>query len=94
MHARLQSEKTSVATLKGMKNAMKYLMIAAVLGFGLVACEPNEADNAVENAGDAVGNAVENTGEAVNDAVDNTGEAVNDAGDATQDAAQDATDGN
>ncbi len=86
--------KTSVDTLKGMKNAMKYLMIVAVLGFGLAACNPNQADNAVDNAGNAVGNAVENAGEAVNNAVDNTGNAVDNAADQTQDAAQDATDGN
>ena len=94
MHARLQSEKTSVDTLAGMKNLMKYLMIVAILGFGLAACNPNETDNAAEDAGQAVENAADNVGDAVGDAADNAGDAVGDAADDTQDAAQDATDGN
>ncbi len=73
-----------------MTNFVKYLMVALVLGFGLAACEPNEADNAAENAGQAVENAAEDTSDAVGDAVDNTGDAVDDAADETQDA----TDGN
>lgn len=77
-----------------MTNFVKYLMVALVLGFGLAACEPNEAENAAENAGQAVENAAENTGEAVDDAADNAGEAVNEVGEDTQDAAEDATDGN
>ncbi len=90
MNARLQSGKISVATVESMKNAMKYLMIAVVLGFGLAACNPNEGDNAAENAGQAV----ENAGDAVGDAANDAGDAVSDAADDTQDAAQDATDGN
>ncbi len=58
---------------------MKYLMIAAVLGFGLAACEPNEADDAASDAGATV----EDAGDTVQDAAD-------DAGDAVQGAADDA----
>lgn len=76
-----------------MKNLMKYLMIAAVLGFGLAACEPNEADDAASDAGAAVEETVEDAGAAVEDAAENTGEAVEGAADDAQNAAEDATDG-
>jgi hypothetical protein len=73
-----------------MKNLTKYLMIALLLGFGLVACEPNEAENTVEDAGAAVEGAAEDTGEALNDAAEGTEDAADEAVEETEDA----TDGN
>lgn len=73
-----------------MKNLVKYLMIALVLSFGLAACEPEEAENAVEDAGAAVEGAAEDTGEALDDAAEDTEDAAGDA----VDEAEDATDGN
>lgn len=66
-----------------MKNLVKYLMIAVVLGFGLAACEPNEAENAAQDAGAAVEGAAEDAGETLDNAAEET-----------EDAAEDATDGN
>ncbi len=76
-----------------MKNFTKYLMIAAVLGFGLAACEPNEADDAASDAGAAVQETVEDAGTAVEGAAEDAGDAVSGAADDAQDAAEDATDG-
>ncbi len=87
MLSSLQSSFFGIATLKAMKNLTKYLLIVLVLGFGLAACEPNEAEDAVEDAGAAVEDTVEDAGSAVEGAAE-------DAGDATEDAAEDATDGN
>ncbi len=94
LNAGLQFPFFAPATLDVMTNFVKYLMVAVVLSFGLAACEPNEAENAGENAGQAVENAAEDTGEAVDEAADNAGEAVNEAAEDTEDAAEDATDGN
>ena len=90
LQARLQFGPNLVVTLKDMKNVMKHLMIMLALGFGLAACNPNETDNAVENAGQAAGNAVENAGDAAGNAAENAGEAINNAAENTQDAAQNA----
>lgn len=80
------------AILSLMTKFVKYLMIVLVLGCGLAACEPNEAENAAQNAGQAVDDAAENAGEAVDNAADSAGEAVDDAVEDTRDAAEDATD--
>ncbi len=87
MLSSLQLSFFGVATLKAMKNLTKYLMIVLVLGFGLAACEPNETEDAVEDAGTAVEDTVEDAGSTLEGAAE-------DAGDATEDAAEDATDGN
>lgn len=70
-----------------MTNFVKYLMIALILGFGLAACEPNEAEDAAGDAGAAVEETAEDAGAAVEEGAENAGEAVDDA-------AEDATDGN
>ncbi len=69
---------------------MKYLMIALVLGFGLAACEPEEAENAVEDAGTAVEGAAEDTGEALDGAAEGAEDTATDA----VDEVEDETDGN
>ena len=76
-----------------MNNLLRTLMVLLLLGFGLVACEPNEAENAAESAGQAVEDAVQGTGEALENAADNVGDAAEDAAQETEDAAEDATDG-
>jgi len=90
LDARLHFVLLGAATLKGMKNLAKYLMIALVLGFGLAACEPNEAENAVEDTGAAVEGAAEDAGETLDDAAEGTEDAASDA----VEEVEDETDGN
>lgn len=88
MNARVHFVFSAAATLNLMKNLLKYLMIALVLGFGLAACEPNEG--AAEDAGAAVEGAAEDAGTAVEGATEDAGEALDNAADTTEDAASDA----
>lgn len=91
------------ATLKVMKNLVKYLMITSLLGFVLAACEPNNTaddtgaadtpatttEDVAEDAGEAVDGAAEDAGQALDNAADETQDATEEAGDELEDATDD-----
>lgn len=72
-----------------MKNLTKYLMLAAVLGFGLTACEPNQPNTATEDAGQAVETTTQDAGQAIDSAAQDVGQRLDDALNNAEDAGQD-----
>lgn len=73
-----------------MNTFMRYLMLAAVLGFGLAACEPNQpgTTTTTQDAGQAVETTTEDAGQAVDDAAQDVGQGLDDALDNAEDAGQ------
>ncbi len=60
-----------------MKFSLKTLFLLAAFGaFATTSCSEQKAENAVDNAGNAVENAAENTGNAMDNAVDNAKEDI------------------